>query len=288
MTRNSPSIFIITCTLFCAVNIACNSNHPSEISKVVPAATPENPLPDIAKMVKRMTTQDGCRNFIAEMRLTIEDNQRKEEPVDFRILRKYTDQGAMTFLTVIAPVKETDKAFLAIEQKGQPTQALTYLPGLKKLSRLNSARQLGFGNAKVSVQELLGMELNQYSYTPGERVAENDEQLIKVEFKEDPVLGLAYPRIIGYFREKDQQPARLELYDDHDELQKRVTIEKIKPVEGHQTITGLAIDDLAHERTFKLETRKIIFDRILADSIFTENHLKTYIDDASRRLDQIN
>lgn len=288
MTRNSPSILIIACTLLCAVNIACNSNHPNEISKEVPAATPENPLPDIAKMIKRMTTQDGCRNFIAEMRLTVKDNQRKEEPVDFKILRKYTDQGAMTFLTVLAPIRETDKAFLAIEQKGQPTQALTYLPGLKKLSRLNSARQLGIGNAKVSIQELLGMELNQYSYAPGERVAENDEQLIKVEFKEDPVLGLAYPRIIGYFREKDQHPARFELYDESDELQKRVTIEKIKPVEGHQTITGLAIDDLAHERTFKLETRKIEYDRNLADSIFTENHLKAYIDDASRRLDQIN
>src|SRR5262245_58254179 len=143
MTRNSPSILIIICTVICAVNIACNSNHPNEISKVVPAATPENPLPDIAKMVKRMTTQDGCRNFIAEMRLTIEDNQRKEEPVDFRIIRKYTDQGAMTFLQVIAPVKETDKAFLAIEQKGQPTQALTYLPGLKKLSRLKLCQTIG-------------------------------------------------------------------------------------------------------------------------------------------------
>ncbi|MCI0661891.1 MAG: outer membrane lipoprotein-sorting protein [Acidobacteria bacterium] len=287
MTRNSPSILILTCTLICAVNIACNRN-PNKISKTAPTVTPETPLPDIASMIKRMTTQDGCRNFIAEMRLTVEDNQRKEEPVDFRIIRKYTDGGAMTFLTVTAPNKETDKAFLAIEQKGQPTQALTYLSGLKKLSRLNSAKLLGIGAARVSVQELLGMELNQYSYTPGERVAENDEQLIKVEFKEDPPLGLAYPRIIGFFREKDQQPARFELYDERDELQKRVTIEKIKPVEGHQTITGLAIDDLAHERTFKLETRKIEYDRVLADRIFTENHLKTFVDDASRRLDQNN
>jgi outer membrane lipoprotein-sorting protein len=147
---------------------------------------------------------------------------------------------------------------------------------------------LGVGGAKVSVQELLGMELNQYSHTPGERVSENDEQMIKVEFKENPAYSLAYSRIVGFFREKDQQPARFELYDTSDELQKRVTIEKIIPVEGHQTITGLTIDDIAHQQSLKLETRKIEFDRRLPSSVFTVNHLKTYIDDASRRLDQVN
>src|SRR5262245_5520797 len=105
MTRNPPSILIMTCTLICAVNIACNRNT-KQISNTVPAATAEKPLPDVANMIKRMTTQDGSRNFVAEMRLTVDNNhnnQRKEEPVDFRILRKYTNDGAKTFLTVIAP-----------------------------------------------------------------------------------------------------------------------------------------------------------------------------------------
>ena len=287
MTQTSPSILILACIVICAGNIACNHST-NEVSNTSPAATPEPPLPDVANMIKRMTRQDGSRNFIAEMRLIVEDNRGKENQVDFKILRKYTDGGALTFLSVIAPIKETDKAFLAIEEAGQPTQAISYLPGMKKMTRLNSAKQLGIGGTRVSLQELLGMELNQYSYTPGERVVENNEQMIKVEFKENPAFSLAYPRIIGFFREKDQQPARFELYDARDELQKRVTIEKIKPVEGHQTITGLAIDDLAHKQTLKLETRKIEYDRSLPDSIFTENHLKTYVDEASRKLDQIN
>jgi Outer membrane lipoprotein-sorting protein len=287
MIRNSPSILILACTLISAANIACNHGN-KEISNTRPTPSPEKPLPDITTMIKRMTRQEGCRNFIAEMRLTVKDNQGKDDQVAFRVLRKYTDQGAITFLTILAPIKETDKAFLAIERAGQPTEALSYLSGLKKLTRLSSAKQLGIGGARVSVQELLGMELNQYSHTAGERVAENNEQLIKVEFKEDPALSLAYPRIIGFFREKDQLPARFELFDAGDELQKRVTIQKVEPVEGRQTITGLEIDDLAKQRTLKLETRKIEYDGNLPDRIFTENYLKTYVDDASRKLDQVN
>jgi outer membrane lipoprotein-sorting protein len=287
MKRIPPSILIVACILIFAGSIACNNNN-IDTSSPAPAATPGPHLPEVANMVKRMTTQDGAKNFIAEMRLTVEDQRSKDKRVDFKILRKYSEDGARTFLTILAPIKDTDKAFLAIEQSGRPTQALSYLSGLKKLTRLNSARQLGIGGAKVTVQELLGMELNQYSHTRGERVSENDEQMIKVEFNGNPALSLAYPRIIGFFREKDQQPARFELYDARDELQKRITIVKIRPVDGRQTITALAIDDLEHQQMLKLETRKIEYDRGLPDSIFTEDHLKTYVEDASRRLDHVN
>jgi outer membrane lipoprotein-sorting protein len=287
MTRNSPSVQILATILIIAVSSACNHRTTGE-SRPATATTPEKPLPDITNMVNRMIRQDGCKNFIAEMRLTIEGQQGRNNQVVFMILRKYSDEGAKTFLNILAPVNETDKAFLAIEEAGRPTQALSYLPGFKKLTRLNSAKQLGIGGAKVTVQELLGMELNQYSHNTANRVDENNEQMIKVEFREKPALGLAYPQIIGFFHEEDQQPARFELYDARDELQKRVTIEKIKPVDGHQTITELEINDLAQQRTLKLETRKIEFNRDLPDSIFTENYLKSFVDDASRRLDQVN
>jgi outer membrane lipoprotein-sorting protein len=287
MTRNSHSILILTSILIIIGSSACN-HRTTGVSKSITATTPEKPLPDITTMVNRMIRQDGCKNFIAVMRLTIEGQRGGNNQVDFRIQRKYSDEGAMTFLNILAPINETDKAFLAIEKTGRPTQALSYLPGLKKLTRLNSAKQLGIGGAKVTVQELLGMELNQYSHNTSKRVAEKNEQMIKVEFREKPALGLAYPQIIGYFHEEEQQPARFEIYDASDELQKRVTIEKIKSIDGRQTITKLAINDLAQQRTIKLETRKIEFNRDLPDSIFTENYLKSFIDDASRKLDQVN
>jgi outer membrane lipoprotein-sorting protein len=188
-------------------------------------------------------------------------------------------------MTVLAPKEESDKVILAIEKTGQPTEAFSYLAGLKKLAKMDSARQLGFRGAKVTVQELLGMELGQYSHTTGERVTENGEPLIKIEFKAKPNLNLAFPSITGYFREKDQQPARFDLFDESGQVSKKMVFEEIKPVQNHQTISRVAIEDLAQKLKLKLETRKIEYDKGLSDKIFTEDNLKASVTSASQRLD---
>jgi hypothetical protein len=189
-------------------------------------------------------------------------------------------------LTVLAPRDETDKAFLAIEKNDQPTEGFSYLPGLKRLARLNSEKQLGFHGVKVSVQEMLGMELGQYHLGPIRRVSENGAELIEVELKEKPDLYLAYPRIVAFIREADQQLVRFDLYGDNKELQKQVRIEEVKMIQNRQTITHVAIDDLSQKLKLKLETRQVDYDRGLPDRIFTENYLKNFISGVSRRLDQ--
>ena len=237
-------------------------------------------------MVKRMITQDGCKDFTAELRMISVDEKGKRDQVDIKVQRKYSADRVLTFLAVLSPREETDKAFLAIEEPDQPTQAFTYLAGLDRLTKLNSDKQLGFRGAKVTVQELLGLELGQYTNNPAERVDKGNEQLIKVEFKEKPDLFLAYQRIIGFFRESDQSPVRFELYDARNELLKTVNIEEVKVIQNHMTVTVLAIDDIQQKLKLKLETRKIDYNSGLSDGIFTENNLKKFISGASRRLDQ--
>jgi hypothetical protein len=65
-----------------------------------------------------------------------------------------------------------------------------------------------------------------------------------------------------------------------------VTIEEVKSIQNHQTITDITIDDLQQKLKLKLETRKIEYDSGLADSLFTEDHLKHYITSAGNRLIQ--
>jgi hypothetical protein len=249
-------------------------------------------------MIKRITTQDGCRDFTAVMIMTSFDRGNgsnggnagnkgsKRDQVEFKIRRKYSADRVSTFLSVLAPHEEIDKALLAIEQPDQATQAFSYLPGLKKLSKLNSEKQINFHGAKVTVQELLGMELDQYTHSTAVREMKGEEPLIKVEFKERPFLGLAFPRIVGYFRERDEQPLSFELYDLRNELQKRVEIEEVKMIQNRRTITKVVIDDLSQKLRLRLETMKIEYDRGLPDSTFTEKYLINFISNAGRRLDQ--
>jgi hypothetical protein len=287
--RSSAPLFYILLSLS-LLNGCTRSSGSSGATE--PSPTPAPRLPEVDSMIKRITTQDGCRDFAAVIVLTSLDGGNtgnkgsKRDQVEFKIQRKYSTDRVSTFLSVLAPHEEIDKALLALEQPNRATQAFSYLPGLKKLSKLNSEKQITFHGAKVTVQELLGMELNQYTHSTGIREMKGEEPLIKVEFKEKPYLGLAFPRIVGYFRERDEQPLSFELYDLRNELQKRAEIEEVKTIQNRRTITKVVIDDLSQKLKLRLETLKIEYDRGLPDSIFTEKHLIAFISNAGRRLDQ--
>jgi Outer membrane lipoprotein-sorting protein len=287
--RSSAPLFYILLSLS-LLNGCTRSSGSSGATE--PSPTPAPRLPEVDSMIKRITTQDGCRDFAAVIVLTSLDGSNtgnkgsKRDQVEFKIQRKYSTDRVSTFLSVLAPHEEIDKALLALEQPNRATQAFSYLPGLKKLSKLNSEKQITFHGAKVTVQELLGMELNQYTHSTGIREMKGEEPLIKIEFKEKPYLGLAFPRIVGYFRERDEQPLSFELYDLRNELQKRAEIEEVKTIQNRRTITKVVIDDLSQKLKLRLETLKIEYDRGLPDSIFTEKHLIAFISNAGRRLDQ--
>jgi len=284
MQPNKIAPLILLCALLCGCGNNATSNAPTNSSPLV--TTTPAPLPDAGMMIKRMITQDGCKDFTAEMRIASGDENGRRDHIEFKIQRKYSPDRTATFLSVQEPAEDTNKALLAIERVDQPTQAFSYLAGLKKLTKISSDRHLGYHNAKVTVQDMLGMELGQYKHSAGERVNSDGESLIKVEFKEKAWRNLAYPRIVGFFREKDQSPAKFELYDYRDDLQKRMKVEEVKRIQNRQTITRLAIEDLPQKLNVKVETRKIEYDRNLPDSLFTEERLKSFINNAVRRLDQ--
>ncbi len=281
MLRIFPVILLLLTTLLCACN--GSSVSPTSAEADVPNSSAK-PLPNADEMINRVITQDGSKDFTAEMRMTAQTADGKRDQIEIRLQRKLSADGARTFLTVLSPREETSKALLAIEQKDKPTEAYSYLAGLKKLAKLDSSRTLGFRGSKVMVQELLGMELGQYSHDSGERVKVEGEELIKIVFTEKPYLGLAFPRIVGYFRE-DQQPVRFELFGKNGEMHKKVVINQVQTIQNHQTITQVTIDDLAQNLKLKLETQKIEYDRGLSDKIFTEENLKRVITEATRKLD---
>lgn len=276
--------FILLCGFLCGCGSRATSNAPKDSSPV--ASTTPAPLPDAGEMVKRIISQDGCKDFTAEMRIVTEDQKGKRDQIELKVQRKYSPDRTSTFLSVLAPDEDTNKALLALERADQPTEAFSYLAGLKRLTKIGSDRQLGYRNAKITVQDMLGMELGQYDHGAGERVNIDGEPLIKVELKEKLFRNLAYPRITAYFREKDQSPAKFEVYDHREELRKRVRVDEMKRIQNRRTITRLAVEDLQQKLKIKIETRKIEYDRGLPDSLFTEARLKSLINDAVQRLDQ--
>lgn len=277
----------ITLLPLLALSAACHSSPSDRRSGTAPTvtATPAAaPLPDTAKLISRIATQDGCKDVTAEMRLTGEAEDGKPVQFEFRVQRKYSAAQTATLLTVTAPREETEKALLAIEKPNQPTDAVSYLAGLKKIAKFKSNSVRDFRGAKIFVQELLGMELNQYETVQAERLMEGNESLIKVTLKEKSDVSLAFPRAEAFFHDHNQQPARIELYDAQNKLIRVARVIEVKEIQKYQTITKVEIEDRPNNRKVKLETLKARYDQSLSDSIFTEASLTKLISEASRKL----
>lgn len=218
------------------------------------------------------------------MRLVVESPEGGSEQLDFRLRRKYSPESIATLLEVTSPREDTDKALLAIERSGRATEAFSYLAGLKKQARLSSMNTLTFHDIKITIQELLWLELGQYSPTSGESASEQDGLMFTYKLQAPPERNLAFPQITAWFRATDRTPYKFELFDDGGRLQKTARIEEVKEIDGRMTITRISIDDQVQSRKWRLDTRSVKYDTGLPAKLFTEEHLVSIVTGASRRL----
>ncbi len=268
-----------------ALLTACETAAPPANPVATPAATVSSaPVPDINSVIKKLTTLDGAQDVSAEMRMQVESADGKRAQLEFTLQRKFTAGQAATFIRVTAPREESDKAILAIEKSDAATEATSYLAGLKKLAKLKSDNYVTFREAKVTIQELLGMELAQYDFAAAERITDNGLALIKAEGKAKANRNLAYPRLIVFFSDDKQEPVRIEVFDEKNELVRRVAFDPMQTVQNKRMVSRVTFDDLAAKRKSVIETRGVKFDQNLSPKLFTEDNLKGIISNASAKL----
>ncbi len=292
---------------------SCDSLSENKIVTAPPAATASGsaattstfPKEEAEKLIKRLATQDGCKDSTAEMRLSFTDAEGKPQQMDFRLQRKYEGNKISSLMTVLSPKEESEKALLAFEEEGKPTDAISYLSGLKKTAHLKSDNPLNFRGSKSTVQEMLGLELGKYEIISAESSETGNARKITLSSKKDT--NITYPRIVINFKDGaigDYQDAKgvnrsiratdlesFELFDSKDQLLKRMKVGKSEGIKGSadkwfQTILIFEIEDVQHNQKLKLETRSIKYDTNLPSSIFTEAQLIKNVTAATAKLVQ--
>ncbi|MEP7270971.1 MAG: outer membrane lipoprotein-sorting protein [Acidobacteriota bacterium] len=264
---------------------ACNGSgggSPSPVVSPTPVVS-ASPVPPADELLRRVATQEGATDSTSEMRLVIESDGGREQ-VDFRLRRRYTPEAISTLLEVTGPREETDKALLTIERPGKPTEAFSYLAGLKKVAKLSSMSALTLRGTKITIQELLWLELTQYTAGTGERAVDGETTLLKYTLTAPADRNLAFPQIVAMFRESDLAPAKFELYGQANKLQKIARIDEVKKIDGRLTMTRIAIDDQVQKRKLMLSTNSVTFNTGLSAKLFTERNLISLIESASSRL----
>ncbi|MEY4168432.1 MAG: hypothetical protein RIR52_2256 [Acidobacteriota bacterium] len=286
MQRHDTLFGLLVFSLPLLIGTACREEASSAPVATVAPSIAERRMPEraeIDKVIRRIISYDGCRDLTAEMRLTSTDANGRRDQVQLRVERSFDEVAHRTFLQVVAPAEDADKALLAVQSTGQPTEAFSYLPGLRKLARLNSGRSLGFRGARVTVQELLGLELGQYDYEVEGPTDEAGTPGISLLFTAKSELGLAYPKIRAILDGSTLLPLRFILIGTGGEIQKRIRVEKSEEIESRLTLSRFAIEDLTQQLTLTLEMVKVDYDRGLKETAFTEERLKRTVSAAAAK-----
>lgn len=269
--------------------MACDSTPPAPAptasATASVAASSAFPKAEAEKLVQRLATQDGCKDSNAEMRLSFTDADGKPQQMDFRLQRKYEAGKVSTLMTVISPAEESEKAMLAFEEDAKPTDAISYLAGLKKVAHLKSDNPLNFRGSRSSVQEMLGMEFGKYEIVGANVVtpAGATEGRMEVELKAKSGMSLSFPKIVVGFTADGAKVQSFDLYDSRNEEVKSITAREVKAIQNYQTITVLDLEDHRTKQKLKLETRNIKYDTNLPASLFTEANLIKNVTAASQK-----
>jgi hypothetical protein len=230
------------------------------------------------QLVNRYLSQSARRSAIFNMGVDYQEAGKESIHLEFTWMRK-AQQGLMSHLIKMeAPPSEKGKLLLVHEKPDGDSDYIAYRPNsaLKKKVRVSGARNYKFKGITISVQELIGGELQKYDHQakgtkPIEGIQCHEvENRIKPQFKNDS----NYPRSVVYFREDNGMLQKWELFGDSDKLEKVITADEIKKIQGNWTLTIARVEDLKKKGKLILKLIEGHYDPSLSDELFNEEYLK--------------
>ena len=230
------------------------------------------------QLVTQYLNQSGRRSATFKMGVDYQEGDKEPIHLEFTWMRK-SQQGLMSHLIRMeAPPSEKGKLLLVHEKPDGDSDYIAYRPNsaLKKKVRVSGARNYKYKGLTISVQELIGGELQKYDHQAKGMKPINGiqchevENRIKPQFKNDS----NYPRSIAYFREDNGMLQRWELFGDSDKLEKVITADEIKKIQGNWTLTVARVDDLKKKGKLVLKVIEGHYDSSLSDELFNEEYLK--------------
>jgi hypothetical protein len=249
-------------------------------------AREESPLPTISgeKIVEQFREQFLRRPSSAQIKVSFIGEDGIPDEILVRVWRRPSAAETRTLMQIVSPPSESKQALLVIERPGEKTEVISYLPGLRRIVKLSTARRLSYKGMTISVQELIGGELYNYDHkliapTPIEGIP-----TYRVESQLKPDRESDYPRLIGFYRQDTFLPLRVELYNAAGELERIARFTDITTVQGQPTIRRIEVESVSDNRRLTVETVEITYEERLPETLFTEEHLMEIVTRAAQEM----
>jgi hypothetical protein len=230
------------------------------------------------QLIDRYLNQSARKNAVLEMAVEYQEPGKEPVRLEFTWMRKINDGLASHLLRMEAPPSEKGKLLLVRERLDGGTDYVAYRPNsaLKKKVRVNAARNYKYKGLSISVQELIGGELQKYNHQyKGAQTVDGIscqvvESILRDQFKNDS----NYPRTLIYLRDDNGMALKWDLFGNSNRLEKKIQVEELKQIEGVWTLGRVRVEDLNKKSQLKLILKSVHYNPDLKDQIFSEEYLK--------------
>lgn len=243
------------------------------LASLAPAASAQD-TPSAMEIVKRANQasfyagDDGR----TEARMRIVDGSGREQVRQFTMLRRDGDEGRQQYLVVFSrPADVRGTVFLVEKNPGADDNRWLYLPGLDLVRRIAPGdKRTSFVGSHVYYEDVSGRDIHADKHELIETTAEH--YVIRSTPKNPGNVEFAHfdTRI-----DRDTfLPMESEYVNADGEVYRRMSIEKVKEIDGYPTGVQMRMEDVANGGHTLVQFRFSAYDLGIPESVFTERSLR--------------
>ena len=237
-----------------------------------PAAAQAPSVDEIVEKANLTAYYQGA-DGIAKVKMTITDDQGREQIREFTILRMdVEDGGDQKFYTYFSrPADVRKMSYMVWKHVGKDDDRWLYLPGLDLVRRVAASdKRTSFVGSHFLYEDVSGRGLDEDSHVL-ERTEEK-HYVVRNSPKEADSVKFSY--YLVWIDRANMLPVKAEYYDKDGKHYRTVEALKVEEIQGHPTVLRSRVTDVVKGGSTLSEFSGVKYDIGLTDDIFTERYLK--------------
>jgi hypothetical protein len=273
---NGAACLMLACALLtlsgCNNSGSKTDNRPANSS--AQPASPASTAVDASQIIERNRALDNSRDSTVKLRARIEGSDTAPPEVAMTIYRKRADDGRLLMLIEFTspPLERDRSAIVTVSPQGEVEGTRYAQSGDTFVSTKGVLGEDSlFG---MTLQELIDGQPEKYVFKVTGEEAVGSMPVYKLEGALKPAEESKFNRLVMLVSKENSALLGAEFYDNHNEIVRRLTVEKIEQVAGHPTRMRWIVDNPEKQKKIEFTTADAKYDQNLSDSIFTREHLK--------------
>ena len=232
--------------------------------------------PDPEAIVRAARDYQGATSMQARLKMTLIDKNGtgSERLVDEYMIR---DNGLTRSMTIFQkPASVQGTRFLVIENKDRGSDRWIFLPALGRSRRIAGSESGGsFMGTDLSYEDLSPHDAAKDTHRILREETVDGENCYVIESLPKDEGDSAYSKVISWISKSKSVALRMEMYDKHGNLEKRLEASNIEKVDSIWVSRSYKVSSVESGTSTALELTIIQFNRKIPAGVFTTKYLET-------------